>query len=124
MLHHCGSARWSPPRAVRTSCSPYPLAGPNIHRFLELQRAFPVHAFAPSPTIPPPFTNSPQPAVAHRGEIALLIDLNVGIRTGILPLGPALSLIAESTPAWLHWDGLHAYDGHLAIADPIARARQ
>ena len=104
----------------------YPLAGPNIRRFLELQRAFPGTCFRAVTDDLPTVHELSAVARAQQAEIALLIDLNVGMnRTGILPGDEAFALIAEirSLPG-LRWDGLHAYDGHLAIADRTVRARE
>lgn len=104
----------------------YPLAGPNIRRFLDLQRAFPGTRFRGVTDNPATVHELSAAAHAQQAEIALLIDLNVGMnRTGILPGDEAFSLINEiRVLPGLRWDGLHAYDGHLAIADVTARARQ
>ncbi|MBL9175130.1 MAG: D-TA family PLP-dependent enzyme [Verrucomicrobiales bacterium] len=104
----------------------YPLTGPNIRRFLELQRAVPGTRFRAVADDPATVHELSAAATAQHAGIALLIDLNVGMnRTGIPAGDEALALIAEirRLPG-LRWEGLHAYDGHLAIADVTARARQ
>lgn len=101
----------------------YPLIGPNIERFLLLQRRFSSTSFAALVDDPTALLRASEIAV-HAGEsITLLVDLNVGQnRTGILPGDSATALYRtlSGTPG-LKAGGLHVYDGHLHQSDETAR---
>ncbi|MBI5768472.1 MAG: D-TA family PLP-dependent enzyme [Verrucomicrobia bacterium] len=109
------------------------LVGPNVARFLALQRAFPLVAFSTIADDPGAVAALASAAHATATTIELLLDLDVGMaRTGIAP-GPAAAQLYRTiaTTPGLRAGGLHAYDGHLrqpdfaercaAAADGIAR---
>lgn len=101
----------------------FPLAGPGIGRFLELQRRFPATRFAALTDDPDVASAIARSALAEGMRTDLMVDLNVGMnRTGIPPGDPAAALAAQiaRTPG-LRFAGLHAYDGHLAIPDAAER---
>ncbi|MCC7374026.1 MAG: D-TA family PLP-dependent enzyme [Verrucomicrobiales bacterium] len=99
----------------------FPPVGPNIRRFHTLIRAFPRTRFS---------TLVDDPTAAHAlghhdlpRPIDVLIDLDIGQhRTGVAPGTGAVELahVVRRT-AGLHFDGLHAYDGHIHDSDPAAR---
>ncbi|MCW5559660.1 MAG: alanine racemase, partial [Verrucomicrobiae bacterium] len=101
----------------------FPLAGPNIGRFLELQRRFPATRFAALADDPDAANAVARAALAEDAQAELMVDLNVGMnRTGISPGDAAAALATQiaRTPG-LRFAGLHAYDGHLAIPDVAER---
>jgi D-serine deaminase-like pyridoxal phosphate-dependent protein/enamine deaminase RidA (YjgF/YER057c/UK114 family) len=100
------------------------LVGPNVHRVLELQRAFPRTTFSTIADDAGSVRALEEVMAAACSSIEVLLDLDIGQRrTGIRPGPAAVALyrrIAESTS--LRAGGLHAYDGHLHQTDPIERA--
>ncbi|WP_165224528.1 D-TA family PLP-dependent enzyme [Aquisphaera insulae] len=101
----------------------YPLAGPNLQRFLLLRRDYPGTSFRA--TVDNPDSAHALSAVLSPvdGRVPTLVDLDVGMgRTGIAPSDDAASLyhLIASLPGLIP-DGLHAYDGHVREADPDAR---
>lgn len=102
----------------------YPPAGPSGARLCELIPAFPSTRFS---TIADNASTIRGLSVAARAAGVVLdvfLDLDCGMgRTGVVPGDVAVELyrLIESTPA-LRPAGLHAYDGHIGDADPVARA--
>lgn len=101
----------------------FPLVGPNIPRFLALQRRFPTCRFSALADDPDAVQEIHRAAHAAGQQVNLMVDLDVGMhRTGVAPGDAAAALarqIAQS--AGLRFVGLHAYDGHLGIPDPVER---
>ncbi|MEY2879322.1 MAG: hypothetical protein RLZZ15_1702 [Verrucomicrobiota bacterium] len=105
------------------------LVGPNVARFLALQRAFPAIAFTTLADDPGAVAAHAAAARAAGTTTELLLDLDVGMaRTGIAPGPAALALYRTiATTPGLRAGGLHAYDGHLRqllLADRIAAAAE
>lgn len=94
----------------------YPLVGPNVARLARLVAAFPATVFR----ITVDDADAARAISAAMNQpIATLIDLEVGMgRTGIAPGPEAVELydLIARLPN-LEPDGLHAYDGHLQVAD-------
>lgn len=98
--------------------------GPTATRLLALSEAFPAVRFATIADDLNVAASLGSAAAARRRTLDLFVDLDVGQhRTGIAPGEVAVELCRTiaSTPG-LAFAGLHAYDGHLAIADPVERA--
>ncbi|CAN5378881.1 D-TA family PLP-dependent enzyme [soil metagenome] len=95
------------------------LTGPNVARFVALQRAFPHTAFSTLADNP----DSLRELGAAGSTIAILLDLDVGQhRTGIAVGAGAADLYrAISEHPGLVPAGLHAYDGHLHQQDSSER---
>lgn len=103
----------------------YQPVGPNVRRLITLMRRFPQTRFA---TLVDDLRNLAAigaVAVQEKATIPLYIDLNVGMnRTGIvLGDGAAALYRAICNTAGVQAAGLHAYDGHLHIADLAERAK-
>lgn len=100
-----------------------PAVGPNVARFCELVRAFPKTRF--STLTDDPTILRDLGAAARHADLTLdvLLDLDCGMhRTGVLPDRTALELYAQLVASGgLRASGLHAYDGHIHEADPVAR---
>lgn len=99
--------------------------GPNAERLVRLSRSFPKVAFATLTDCLEAAEALSRVVVGTDGgpRIDLFLDLDVGQgRTGI-PAGAAaleLAVRLESLDG-LRLAGLHAYDGHLGITDPVQR---
>ena len=104
----------------------YQPVGPKARRFCELQRKFQGTAF--SCLVDNSKTLSELSALAsdNRLDIAVFIDLNVGMnRTGIIPGPDAFTLYEQARAArGIRFLGLHAYDGHLRDADLAIRKQK
>ncbi len=101
----------------------YQMVGPNVNRFVSLQRRYPDADFKVIVDHPEAVT-ALSAAVAKYGlTIKVMLDLDVGMnRTGI-PVGDAaVELYAqiEATEALQPW-GLHVYDGHIHDEDVTER---
>lgn len=101
----------------------YPVIGPTISRWLELQRRFPQTRFS---VCGDDLLALQSLAAASRADgqiVEVLLDLNIGMdRTGIRPGDDALELaqwIAGNPD--LRFGGLHLYDGHLHQPDATER---
>jgi D-threonine aldolase len=97
----------------------YPLAGPNLKRFVQLVRGYRTTTFRA--TVDHPDSARALSAVAQGldSPLQVLVDLDIGMgRTGIQPGVAAADLYAliDSLPN-LAADGLHAYDGHIHDSD-------
>jgi D-serine deaminase-like pyridoxal phosphate-dependent protein len=101
----------------------YPLVGPNLARFTQLIRSYPATCFRAVVDHPDSARALAAAAADLDRPVPVLVDLEVGMgRTGIDPGEPAealYSLVAD-LPS-LQADGLHAYDGHVAETDLVAR---
>ena len=91
------------------------LVGPNVARFVALQRAFPGVAFSTLADDADVIETWHRAATAAAQPIEILLDLDVGQhRTGVTPGPRALDLYRQIVGcAGLRAGGLHAYDGHL-----------
>ncbi len=100
------------------------LVGPNVSRFIALQRAFPNVAFSTLVDDPDVLASLSQAAVLAGVTIEVLLDLDVGQhRTGIVPGPEAFDLYQKiGFLAGLRPGGLHAYDGHLHQSNRAERA--
>ncbi|WP_337173451.1 D-TA family PLP-dependent enzyme [Paludisphaera sp.] len=97
----------------------YPLVGPNLARFASLSAAFPDVAFRAVVDAAEHVLGLSDAAAQLDRPIPTLLDLDVGMgRTGIAP-GDAAARVYEriDLSPGLVPDGIHAYDGHLGIAD-------
>ncbi len=100
------------------------LVGPNVGRFIALQRAFPKVVFSTLVDDPDVLASLSRAAVLAKTIIDVLLDLDVGQhRTGIVPGPGAFELYQKigSLPG-LRPGGLHAYDGHLHQSSRPERA--
>lgn len=101
----------------------YPPVGPNVGRFVALATAFPDITFRAVVDAPDHVRELSDAAAGLDRPIPTLLDLDVGMgRTGIVP-GDAAARIYELIDflPGLVPDGIHAYDGHLGIADLAER---
>ncbi|MFO0956619.1 MAG: D-TA family PLP-dependent enzyme [Isosphaeraceae bacterium] len=101
----------------------YPMVGPNIARMARLLKAYPSTTFR-AVVDDPSMLEALSEAVREGGRaLPVLIDLDVGMgRTGIAPGEAAEALYRKlATLPGLKPDGIHAYDGHIRDADPVAR---
>ena len=100
------------------------LVGPNVARFLELQRAFPQVAFSTLADDPGVIDRLNEAALADSQVIEVLLDLDVGQqRTGVAPGSRAVELYRKiNSVSGLRPGGLHAYDGHMHQRDRAERA--
>ena len=99
------------------------LVGPNVSRFVALQRAFPKVAFSTLADDAGVLAQLSAAAVAAGQSFDVLLDLDVGQhRTGVAPGPKAVELYRKigALPG-LRPGGLHAYDGHLHQSDPAER---
>lgn len=101
----------------------YPMVGPNIARFLTLQKKYPETKFSTIVDDAGAWKALAEAARREGTRVEVLVDVDVGQhRTGIAP-GPAGAMYREiAAEAALIAGGLHAYDGHLTQPDPVARA--
>lgn len=105
---------------ITASCGPsdlllaYPLVGPNISRFLALQREFPGVRFWAIGDDPEHVRQLGTAALAAGMRVRFLADVNVGQnRTGV-PFERLISFYEEvSAIEGLEPDGFHCYDGHI-----------
>lgn len=104
----------------------YPMVGPNIRRFLQLQDQFPETVFSTIVDSEAIAEQINKAAEAVGSQVRLMIDLNVGMnRTGI-SLGQAAFQLYQKLhelPGVIPF-GLHAYDGHLHGTDQRALLKQ
>ncbi len=104
----------------------FPMVGPNVRRFGQLQRHFPEVTFSAIVDSEEAIREISSEASAQGREVKLLLDIDCGMhRTGIRPSPEAVRLyrlifeLPGLVPA-----GLHAYDGHIHEPDPARRAAQ
>lgn len=100
--------------------------GPNIARFCQLARAFPVVRFSTIADDSAAIRALSAAASAAQLTLDVLLDVDCGMhRTGIAPDAAALGLYRQlASSAGLRPAGLHAYDGHILDPDPTARRAQ
>lgn len=99
----------------------YPLVGPSVERFVALTRLYPETRFL--------VLADNQAVLRRMSEVftqptEVLLDLNVGMnRTGVAPGEPATKLyrMLATLPNVIP-GGLHAYDGHVTMSEPVERA--
>jgi D-threonine aldolase len=98
----------------------YQLTGPNVARFAALQKKYPATRFS---TVVDD-AGALRALAAAKIEADILLDLDVGQqRTGIQPGPNAVALYRElAATKSLRPGGLHAYDGHLQMANDAERA--
>jgi len=100
----------------------YPLLGPNIGRFLALQKAFPGTHFYAISDCTEQVELIGQAALSEGTEISMLLDVDMGQhRTGV-----PLEALEETYKAWsgisgIKMSGMHCYDGHRHESDPAVR---
>lgn len=99
------------------------LVGPNVGRFLALNRAFPQVAFSTLVDDADVIVRLNQAAIGDSQVIEVLLDLDVGQhRTGVAPGPRAIELYrAIARSPGLRPGGLHAYDGHIRNSDRAER---
>lgn len=104
----------------------YPLVGPNITRFLQLQHAYPYTCFYATADniellrqLAQVSLNMPEPS-----DIKILIDINMGMnRTGVLP-DEAVHFCKQCKEIdGISLAGIHCYDGNCTDSDVPARRR-
>jgi D-serine deaminase-like pyridoxal phosphate-dependent protein len=102
----------------------YQQVGPNAQRFVELILKFPATKFSTLIDHSRPLAALDQAANRGGVNVSVFLDLDVGMqRTGIAPGDAALDLYRSIDAArGLTPAGLHAYDGHLHVADRNQRA--
>jgi D-serine deaminase-like pyridoxal phosphate-dependent protein len=100
------------------------LVGPNVPRFLALNRTFPQVSFSTLADDVEVIANLNHAAQVDSQIIEVLLDLDVGQhRTGVEPGPQAVELYRQiSRSPGLRPGGLHAYDGHLHQSDRAERA--
>lgn len=104
----------------------YPLAGPNMARFIQLARLFPGTRFS-AVTDDEPALRAMSAAFSRAGiQVELLLDIDCGMRRTGLPPGDAALLLYQSmtTLPGIVPGGLHVYDGHIHTTDPVQRTKE
>jgi D-serine deaminase-like pyridoxal phosphate-dependent protein len=106
----------------------YQLVGPNVDRFLQLQRKFPGTQFSTIADDEGALRALAKAAAAagQRGRVEVLLDLDCGQhRCGVEP-GPVARELYEllSNLPGLATGGLHAYDGHIHDSAISARTQR
>jgi D-serine deaminase-like pyridoxal phosphate-dependent protein len=103
----------------------YQPVGPNIQRFMVLQKRFPATRFSCITDNLEAADNIALAAKENELRVSIYIDVNVGMnRTGILPEAVSALYQALRTDEHLNLLGLHAYDGHIHEADFSIRQRE
>lgn len=103
----------------------YPLAGPNIVRYVKLAKAYPKTCFYAIGDDMEPIRELSETCLAEGIKLPFLIDVNMGMnRTGV-PLDRLEELYrsAASLPG-LQLEGLHCYDGNHNDRDIQVRERE
>jgi D-serine deaminase-like pyridoxal phosphate-dependent protein len=104
----------------------YQPVGPNARRFVQLTRAFPLTAFACLVDDFGAAQTLSQLGAREETPINVLLDIDCGQhRTGVAPNDEAAGFYAAlcRLPG-LKPSGLHAYDGHISMSDPVQRERE
>ena len=104
----------------------YPLVGPNIGRFLQLQKHYPTIKFQTLVDHPDGVQAFAAACKSTGQTVELLVDLDIGMgRTGIKIGNSAAELYASvARDPNLIAGGLHAYDGHLHSPSLDVRAAE
>lgn len=101
----------------------YPLVGPNIARFLKLQRSFPKTQFYAIGDNEGQLALLAAASQAEGAETQVLIDVNMGMnRTGMALSGVKALYARCAQLQGIRPVGLHCYDGHVGHPDLAARA--
>jgi D-serine deaminase-like pyridoxal phosphate-dependent protein len=103
----------------------FPIIGPNLARLARLVWNFPETTFRVTVDDPQAARALSDALSGPEQPISVLVDLDVGMgRTGIAPgpLAEALYALVADLPG-LEPGGLHAYDGHLQVAELSERRR-
>ena len=104
----------------------YQPVGPNVHRFVQLVRAFPETTFSALADDEDTIRALASAAVAAGVTVNLYLDLDCGMhRSGIAPGPRAVELykLIASLPG-LNAAGLHMYDGHIHDTDLAVRRQK
>ena len=103
----------------------YPLVGPNIVRFVQLQRAFPEVRFWAIGDDLGQLIQLGQESAANQITTRVLLDVNPGMnRTGV-PMEMAQSCYDDAARVQgIEMAGIHCYDGHRHEADYAVRYRK
>jgi D-threonine aldolase len=104
----------------------YQPVGPNVRRLRELVRRFPATRFAALADTADALHRLSAEFSPAKSGLDVLLDIDCGMhRTGIEP-GPAAVVLYGllSKLPGLRAAGLHAYDGQIHDADPVARAQR
>jgi D-threonine aldolase len=105
----------------------YPVVGPNIDRMLRLRKAFPRTTFSLVADDAGAVKNLSAACTSAGANFPVLLDVDCGMgRTGIDPSTPeAMELyrMLAASPG-ITAGGLHAYDGHIHVANPDERRHQ
>lgn len=100
--------------------------GPNAHRLARLAALFPQVRFSAIVDAPEVVAHLAQAMIdSDSGRVlGAFVDLDIGQhRTGVVSGPGAVAVVEEiGRHPTLQFRGLHAYDGHLGIVDPVARA--
>lgn len=102
----------------------YPALGPNLDRFLNIQKAFPnIHWYALFDSMESLNTMSLKASLLNC-DVDYFIDVNVGLnRTGVIA-NKVIEFVKEAlTLSHIRLKGLHCYDGHNGISDPNERLK-
>ncbi len=103
----------------------YPVIGPHVARFFELQKAYPGTAFSALIDSEIGLNGFVKEAENRETAATLFLDLDCGMhRTGIPRGESALALVkAIKDHPLLNWGGIHAYDGHIHQAEVAERRK-
>lgn len=101
----------------------YPLYGPAIGQLFQLIKTYPNVRFSTLADNAEQVQLLENQAKSSNTPLDVFLDLDVGMeRTGIKPGLAALTFYQQLTKStWLRPRGLHAYDGHIHMADPEQR---
>lgn len=104
----------------------YQPIGPKAQRFIRLIKTYPATRFSCLIDNREAAIDLSAAAAAEQLIIDVYLDLNVGMnRTGILPGDEAFALFQQALALrGINPIGLHAYDGHINVTDPVLRQQQ
>ncbi len=102
----------------------YQPVGPNVAQLVDLVIAFPRTAFSTLVDDESALRTLASAAAARGVSIPVFLDLDTGMHRSGLPVGAQATDLYALTSALpgVRPGGLHAYDGHIRDADPVARA--
>ena len=100
----------------------YPLLGPAINRFLDLQKSHPEIHLSVTVDSEDALHLLLEVATRENQPVRLFVDLDNGMHRTGMPPEKAFSLIQKiMDEELLIFEGLHIYDGHIHETDPVAR---
>lgn len=100
----------------------YPLVGPNIEKFLGVAAACPATRFYAIVDSPEGFSMLEAACAARGIAVDWLADVDMGMHRTGLPLDEVAAFCrARRGSAWLRFQGLHCYDGHIGQRDLAER---